>query len=129
MSEHMKKHLIKNQNLQKRMLYIRHSGKIYAIPIKVAEKYIIKSNKSSKSQHKTIPAEVVFSELEKKLSRPGAMLKGLRTREGLTQIEFAQKIETTQNNISAMENGKRTIGKQIAKRIAKVFKIDYRYFL
>lgn len=57
------------------------------------------------------------------------MLKGVRAREGLTQAEFSQKIDVTQSNLSSMENGRRPIGKVIAKRIEKAFGTDYRYFL
>ena len=47
----------------------------------------------------------------------------------MTQVELAKKIKTDQRNISAMENGKRPIGKEMAKRLAKVFKTDYQVFL
>jgi transcriptional regulator with XRE-family HTH domain len=57
------------------------------------------------------------------------LLKGLRAREGLSQVEFAKKINITQANLSAMENGRRPIGKIVAKRIEKVFGTNYRYFL
>ena len=56
-------------------------------------------------------------------------LKGLRYREGLTQTELGEMLGVEQTNISKMEQGKRPIGKTIAKRIAKVFKSDYRIFL
>ena len=56
-------------------------------------------------------------------------LRGLRYREDLTQIEFAKAIGITQANLSAMENGSRPIGKDIAKRIAEHFEVDYRIFL
>ncbi len=68
-------------------------------------------------------------QLEKKLTKAGALLKGLRTREGLSQIEFAKRIHVTQANLSNMENGRRPIGKNIAKRLEKVFGVDYRYFI
>lgn len=56
-------------------------------------------------------------------------LRGLRYREGLTQKAFGKKLGIEQTNISKMEQGKRPIGKTLAKRIAKVFKSDYRIFL
>lgn len=71
----------------------------------------------------------MFAKLDKKLTKAGSLLKGLRTREGLSQIVFAEKIALSQANLSAMENGRRPIGKTVAKRIQKIFGVDYRYFL
>ena len=56
-------------------------------------------------------------------------LRGLRFREGLTQKALGKLLGIDQTNISKMELGKRPIGKTIAKRIAKIFKSDYRIFL
>ena len=41
----------------------------------------------------------------------------------------AKKINITQTNLSAIENGRRSIGKELAKRISEVFNIDYRILL
>jgi DNA-binding XRE family transcriptional regulator len=71
----------------------------------------------------------VFSSLTQKTGEAGVLLRGLRFREGLSQIQFAQKLGITQTNLSAMENGRRTIGKELAKRIGDIFEIDYRLFL
>ena len=57
------------------------------------------------------------------------MLRGVRVRENLSQIEFAKKIGVTQSDLSKMELGKRPIGKIVAKRIAKMFDVPYRIFL
>lgn len=56
-------------------------------------------------------------------------LSGLRHREDLTQVELGKLLGISQTNISAMERGKRPIGKQLAKRLGTFFKIDYRLFL
>ncbi len=61
--------------------------------------------------------------------RPAVHLKGMRYREGLTQVELAQKTGIRQNHISEMENGKRTIGKETAIKLAEVLDTDYRLFL
>lgn len=71
----------------------------------------------------------MFDKLDKSFTKAGALLKGLRARENLSQAEFAEKIHVTQANLSHMENGRRPIGKTIAKRIEKVFGTNYRYFL
>ena len=61
------------------------------------------------------------------LDRPS--VKGLRYREGLSQIDFAKKLNVSHTNLSAMKNGRRAIGKELAKRIAALYKLDYRVFL
>ena len=77
----------------------------------------------------TIPADTAFKEITDKTGKAGALLRGLRVREGLTQAEFAKMINTTQANLSSMESGNRPIGKNKAKLIAEKFDVDYRYFL
>lgn len=57
------------------------------------------------------------------------VLRGLRHREGLTQAAVGELLDIPQGNISQMERGKRPIGKQIAKRLAHLFKTDYHLFL
>jgi len=59
----------------------------------------------------------------------GNALRGLRSREELTQKQLAEMIGAKPNHISEMENGKRPIGKGMAKRLAKALKTDYRIFL
>ena len=66
---------------------------------------------------------------EETLPEWSIFLRGLRHREDLTQLEFAQMIGVPQSNLSAMENGRRGIGKELAKKIASIFDTDYRYFL
>jgi len=58
-----------------------------------------------------------------------AVLRGARTTAGLSQIELAAKIGIDQTNLSKMENGKRPIGKELAKRLGEVLNVDYRVFL
>ena len=74
----------------------------------------------------TVPADIAFKELTDKTGKAGALLRGLRVREGLTQAEFAEMIDY-QANLSSMESGKRPIGKNKAKLIAEKFNVDYRY--
>ncbi|GMQ82875.1 MAG: hypothetical protein BMS9Abin05_2341 [Rhodothermia bacterium] len=80
-------------------------------------------------EESTIPYEEFFREISDDLPRWASHLQGLRYREDLTQVEFAKAVGITQPNLSAMENGKRPIGKALAKRIAEIFNTDYRHFL
>ena len=59
----------------------------------------------------------------------GKALAGARYREGLTQIQLAELTGIPQRHISEMENGKRTIGKEMAKRFGKALNISYKVFL
>jgi DNA-binding XRE family transcriptional regulator len=71
----------------------------------------------------------LFKEVIENHSHQGLYLKGLRLREGYTQKELGKLIGVNQNNISAMEHGKRPIGKAMAKKLSEVLKTDYRKFL
>ncbi len=59
----------------------------------------------------------------------GKALAGARDREGLTQIQLSQITGIPQRHISEMENGKRPIGKEMAKRLGKALNIGYKVFL
>jgi transcriptional regulator with XRE-family HTH domain len=71
----------------------------------------------------------VFKEEIEKYGEAGLMLKGSRSKAGLTQKQVADALGISQNHISEMESGKRPIGKVMALRLAKFFKTDYRKFL
>lgn len=62
-------------------------------------------------------------------SHPGRILLGLRTREDLTQKSLAEKTGLRPRHISEMENGKRPIGKEVARRLAKALSTDFRILL
>ena len=59
----------------------------------------------------------------------GKALIGARLREGLTQTQLAELTGIPQRHISEMENGKRPIGKEMAKRLGKALNIGYKTFL
>lgn len=60
---------------------------------------------------------------------PAMVLKGYRGKMEWTQKELAEKLGTTQNCISAMENGRRPISPSMARRMGELFDISYRVFL
>lgn len=126
MSAPMKKHHTE-KNLAKQLLYVIDKGQLYAIPKAVAKKYRIEA-KQAVSRSGNVAADDVFAEFDKMHTKAGALLKGLRSREGMSQVEFSKKIGVTQANLSKMENGSRPIGMAIAKRIAKAFFVDINYF-
>ena len=129
MSAHTKKHPI-SAHSHGSMLYISHPHTIYSIPKTIANKYVVESEKANKATPRTpITIKNILDKLDQKYTKAGALLKGLRLRENLSQAAFAKKIDVTQANLSAMENGRRPIGKIIAKRIEKIFGTNYRYFL
>lgn len=59
----------------------------------------------------------------------GVALRGARKREALTQKQLAGLLGIKQAHISEMEHGKRPIGKEMARRLATVLRVNYRVFL
>lgn len=74
----------------------------------------------------SIPAAQVFPEAFDPVKGPAMALRGLRYREGHTQKQLAHKIGTLQHHLSEMENGKRPIGKAMAKKLAEALRADWR---
>lgn len=56
-------------------------------------------------------------------------LQSARAAKGLTQKQLSELVTIPQRHISEMENGKRNIGKERARRLAEVLDTDYRLFL
>src|SRR6516165_9026428 len=61
-----------------------------------------------------VPAEAVFPELGDSRQRPGAVLRGFRLRDQMTQVALAGRLGCPQPWISQMEGGARPIGKKMA---------------
>jgi len=78
----------------------------------------------SKETEETVSWKEAFPEYG-----PPDALKGARLMEGLTQAQLAEKIDIKPHHISEMENGKRTIGKEMAKRLARALNTGYKVFL
>jgi DNA-binding XRE family transcriptional regulator len=65
------------------------------------------------------------SDLHKQIVKdttPGKRLAAYRHRDGLTQAEVAKKMGVSPQEVSDMENDRRTIGLKNAKRLSKTFK-------
>ena len=61
---------------------------------------------------------------------PGKALRIYRENAGLTQAALGERMGgIPRQHISNMENGKRPIGKENAKRLAAALHVDYRVFL
>ena len=127
MSARMRKPHIKNK-VSAQTLYVIDNDVCYAIPKKVAKLYIVETTKAVHHEG-NISADELFKKIDEEYGKAAALLKGVRSRENLSQVEFAKRINVSQPNLSKMEKGTRSIGKDIAKRIEKEFGVDYRYFL
>jgi len=60
---------------------------------------------------------------------PGHILSGARYREGVTQKQLSEMTGIPQAHISAMEHGKRPIGKKNAKLLATALNTNWKVFL
>ena len=72
----------------------------------------------------SISLEELFPDLH-----AGSAIRGLRYREGMTQVQLADKIGVRACHISEMENGRRVIDKKMAMRLAKVLNTTSKVFL
>jgi hypothetical protein len=75
------------------------------------------------------PWREVFAELRPDDAIPSAILRGSRVKEELTQVQLSELTGIPRRHLSEMEHGKRPMGKETAKRLAKALKCDYRVFL
>jgi len=125
MSEHMKKRHTKI----KYMDTITIMGKRYLAPRKTIQAILtlILSNPDIKEE--SIPYDEIVSEKIKKIGKGAMALKGARAGEDITQKQLADKLNIDQAIISKIENGQVKIDNDLAKKIGKIFNINYKVFL
>jgi len=90
-------------------------------------KYALKVGASIIENDDKIPASDISPELD--TNPAGVYLRGIRLRDDLTQEALAELTGISRSNISAMEHGKRPIGKETAQKLAVALNCDYRRFL
>jgi len=90
---------------------------------------LVKSSKTSPFSDisNSIPWRECFPYTDEQL--PGIALAGARTKEGLTQRQLSEITGIPQRHISEMENGKRPIGKELARKLGKALNVSHRVLL
>jgi len=115
-------------------------GKIIFFPYQISENFLYKIERRLEelvscrkeerdSDEGYMNADEVLAILRKNnplIDTPGGAIKAYRAREELTQKQLAKKCGLRQSHLSEMERNKRPIGLKVAKKLAKVLKIDYR---
>lgn len=81
---------------------------------------------SSPANEESVDWKILSEDRIQKYKKAGIILRGARYREDISQKKLAEQSGVNQNEISKIENGKRTVGEKVAKRLAKVLNIDYR---
>jgi ribosome-binding protein aMBF1 (putative translation factor) len=106
-------------------------GERFKVPKETAKAVLVLLKSKFESEDDIIIANEsnTVRSLDERFTSPGACLQGARIKEGLSQVDLAEKLKISQTNLSKMELGKRPIGKIMAKRIASILKVDYRLFL
>lgn len=104
-----------------------------ATEVKILKK-LIEGALDTYQREQVIDTEFIHEEMRKKhgayYRTPGYMVWIYRRgRTRLTQAAFAKKLKIKQHHISEIEHNKRPVGKELAKKMAKLFKCDYRKFL
>lgn len=124
MSELMKKRPIDETEIIVKV----KSPRLFVVP-KDKAKGLIQLLKDYEVVDEGVTRKEALSDLHEKYGEVGSILKGERYSTGMTQVELAEKLGVDQADISKMESGMRPVGKSMAKRLAKVFRTDYRIFL
>ncbi len=106
---------------------LKPKPEIYTVPKKVGRDLV--SYIEETYHEDSIPANIALPELADDVKRPATILRGLRYREQLTQKQLAEKLSIHQHHLSEMENGKRPIGKEMAKKLADVLHANWKMFL
>ena len=86
--------------------------------------FLRKNDCEMRDEDEDMPACAVFP-----ARTPGTVLRGLRYRDSLTQVDLSKLAGIPRRHISEMENGKRPIGRQTARKLAEVLNTDPRMFL
>jgi DNA-binding XRE family transcriptional regulator len=107
--------------------------KLYLVPKEVAQGMSVLlegfTEKRDQDDEGSIDAFDLYPDLKDPVKRAAIVFQGIRTRLGLTQKEMGEKLGLHQTDVSKIEKAERTIGKKLATRIGKTFKIDYKRFL
>jgi len=107
---------------------LSHKPKHFLVSVEAGlylQKIIRNITRTAPRNRARVPVEKVFPVLGDPALRPAAMLKGYRLRADMTQTELAGAIGVKQHRLSEMENSKRGISKDMAKRLARVLKCNW----
>lgn len=76
-----------------------------------------------------IPWRQVARDSIEKYGEAGLAIRGARAKSGLTQKQLATALGILPHHISEMENGKRSVSKKMAHKLAETLKVSYKIFL
>lgn len=116
MSERMRRHLTKDDIV----ILVRGQEIKLKSSIKVSFANIINELIETESSS---AEEVLGDWVNNPRLRVANYLKGIRKREGLTQLQVCQKLGIQQANLSKMESGERPIPKNLIGKISKLYNI------
>ena len=109
---------------------IRIDKKKYYIPTSKKKPFLILLQElGAEKEPELVHADDALKSIYKNRPKGSAHLRGARTKEGLSQGDLSKKTGIPIYNISKMENGSRPIGEQIAKKLAKALRINYKVLL
>ena len=129
MSAHMREHRTDTQKFFRVIVNDHKSKKSYNISLAHQKELERVLEKYSEDDDTPVAWEVLAKDRIEKYKKSGLVLRGMRYREGLSQKHLAEASGITQNEISNIENGKRTVGKKVAEKLAKALNFDYRMLL
>ena len=128
MSEVVKTHRIKKSpRTTGNMFYFKKST-----PRKVLSEIRLRYSSYLTAEPDDEPVDITATEWYKEMEKtmmPGEYLKHLREAHGLTQKALGEKTGTNAAHVSDYETGRRAISKEMAKRLAGLFKTSTDVFI
>jgi DNA-binding XRE family transcriptional regulator len=78
-----------------------------------------------------IPVDEVsaFKRLNKKYGKIGSVIRGYRSRDEMTQVELAKRLNISLYTLAQIEMGRRVVDKKLACKLAKIFRTGYQVFI
>ena len=84
---------------------------------------------SEEASWRSVAAQTGHIDVHDPQSEVAMTVRAYRKAQGMSQASLAKELGCQQANVSAIEKGQRKVGSAMAKKLAKIFKVDITLFL
>ncbi|NGX61016.1 MAG: hypothetical protein K940chlam9_00494 [Chlamydiae bacterium] len=95
----------------------------------MTQKNQVRFRRSPQSLEEEKAIKVSLADLDEELQEAGRTLRALREFHGLSEEGLGRQIGVNQSQIALIEQGEQPVSVNLAKKLADLFRTDYRLFL